>query len=262
MLLKKRNPKSIDMKKLLAIALFLGCSLISFGQFSKQVGIDEHLGDTIPLNLTFINEQNQSITLGSLINKPTLLSFVYFDCPGICSDYQTGISDLIDQSDLVLGKDYDIITISFNYRDNTERALQKKANYITKIEKDKAVSWYYLTGDSASINKILRSAGYKIKIAGLDFVHPSALIMLSPKGKITRYLYGLSYLPFDLKMSVIEAQKGISQPTINKVLEFCYAYEPEGRRYSLEITKLVGVFMLIIIATLFIVLLTRKKKKE
>ena len=262
MLLMKRNLNLIDMKKLLVIALFLGCSLISFSQFTKQVGIDEHLGDTIPLELTFTNEQYQTVSLGSLINKPTILSFVYFDCPGICSDYQAGISDLIDQSDLVLGKDYDIITISFNYRDNTERALEKKANYITKIDKDAAVSWRYLTGDSASINKILRSAGYKIKIAGLDFVHPSALIMLSPKGKITRYLYGLSYLPFDLKMSVIEAQKGISQPTINKVLQFCYAYEPEGRRYTLEITKLAGTFILIIVLTLFLVLIIRRKKKE
>lgn len=248
------------MKKLIVIALFLVCSLLSFSQFSKLVGIDERLGDTIPLDLSFTNEQKQVVTLGSLINKPTILSFVYFDCPGICSDYQAGISDLIDQSNLVLGKDYDIITISFNYIDNTERALEKKANYTTKIDKDRAVSWRYLTGDSASINKILRSTGYRIKIAGLDFVHPSALIMLSPKGKITRYLYGLSYLPFDLKMSVIEAQKGIAQPTINKVLEFCYAYEPEGRRYSLEITKLAGIFTLLIIATLFIILLKRRKK--
>ncbi len=249
------------MKKLLAILLLLSCSLFSFSQFSKQVGIDEQLGDTIPLNLTFINEQNQSVTLGSLINKPTILSFVYFDCPGICSDYQAGISDLISQSDLVLGKDYDIITISFNYRDNTERALQKKANYTTNIDKEKAVSWYYLTGDSASINNILRSTGYQIKIAGLDFIHPSALIILSPKGKITRYLYGLSYLPFDLKMSVIEAQKGISQPTINKVLEFCYAYEPDGKRYSLEITKLAGIFTLLIVGSLFVILILRRKKQ-
>lgn len=250
------------MKKILVVILFIGYSLVSYSQFSNQVGIDEHLGDTIPLNLTFINEQNQSVSLGSLINKPTILSFVYFDCPGICSTLQEGIADLIDRSELVLGKDYDIITISFNYRDNTVRALEKKANFITRIDKDKAAHWHYLTGDSASINKIIRSAGYKVKIAGLDFIHPSAIIMLSPKGKITRYLYGLTYLPFDLKMSAIEAQKGISQPTINKVLEFCYAYEPEGKRYSLEITKLAGVFILIIIATLFLVLIIRRKKKE
>lgn len=250
------------MKKIIILFLFVGCSLLSYSQFSKEVGIDEHLGDTIPLNVTFTNEQNQSVTVGSLINKPTILSFVYFDCPGICTTLQEGISDLIERSDLVLGKDYDIITISFNYRDNTEKALQKKANFITKLSKEQAAHWNYLTGDSASINKMLTSAGYKLKIAGLDFIHPSAIIMLSPKGKITRYLYGLTFLPFDLKMSVIEAQKGISQPTINKVLQFCYSYEPEGRRYTLEITKLAGVFTLIVVITLFIVLMVRRKKKE
>ncbi|MHC1702694.1 MAG: SCO family protein [Tenuifilaceae bacterium] len=248
------------MKKLLVIFLFVGYSVVSFSQFTNKVGIDEHLGDTIPLNLTFTNEQNQVVSLGQLINKPTVLSFVYFDCPGICSNYQAGISDLVENSSLVLGKDYDIITISFNYRDNTESALLKKANYVTNIAKDEAASWYYLTGDSTSINKILKSTGYQIKIAGLDYVHPSAIIMLSPQGKITRYLYGLQFLPFDLKMSVIEAQKGISQPTINKVLEFCYAYEPDGKRYSLEITKLAGIFILLLLATLFVVLVLKRKK--
>lgn len=251
------------MKKILVVFLFVGCSLLSFSQpFTNEVGIDEHLGDTIPLNLSFLNEQNQPITLGQLIDKPTVLAFVYFDCPGLCSPLQEGISDLVDKSNLVLGKDYNIITISFNYKDTPEKAIQKKANFTTKIGKDKAPYWYYLTGDSTAIVKILNSVGYKIKVAGVDYIHPSAIIMLSPKGKITRYLYGLTFLPFDLKMSVVEARKGISQPTINKVLEFCYAYEPEGRRYSLEVTKLAGIFTLIVVATLFIVLMIRRKKKE
>ncbi|NOU16369.1 MAG: SCO family protein [Bacteroidales bacterium] len=251
------------MKKILISLLLVGYSLLSFSQpFTNEVGIDEHLNDTVPLNLAFINEQNQSVTLGQLINKPTILAFVYFDCPGLCSPLQEGISDLVDKSDLVLGKDYNIITISFNYKDTPEKAIQKKANFTTKIGKDKAPYWYYLTGDSLAIVKILNSVGYKIKVAGVDYIHPSAIIMLSPKGKITRYLYGLTFLPFDLKMSVIEARKGISQPTINRVLQFCYTYEPEGRRYTLEITKLVGVFTLIVIAALFIVLVSRRKKKD
>jgi protein SCO1/2 len=210
----------------------------------------------------FLNEQNQPITLGQLIDKPTVLSFVYFDCPGLCSPLQEGISDLIDKTDLVLGKDYNVVTISFNFRDTPEKAVQKKANFTTKFSKEKASNWHYLTGDSAAIVKILNSVGYKIKVAGVDYIHPSAIIMLSPKGKITRYLYGLSFLPFDLKMSVIEAQKGISQPTINRLLLFCYAYEPAGQRYSLEITKLVGIFMIIVIVALFISLVMKRKKKE
>jgi protein SCO1/2 len=230
--------------------------------FTNEVGIDEQLGKTIPLDLVFHNDENQHITLGELIDKPTILSFVYFDCPGLCSPLQEGISDLIENSDLVLGKDYTVITISFNYMDTPEKAIQKKANFVTNISKENSPYWYYLTGDSAAIVSILNSVGYKIKIAGVDYIHPSALVMVSPKGKITRYLYGLTFMPFDLKMSVIEARKGNPQPTINKVLEFCYSYEPEGRRYTLEITKLVGVFMLMIIATLFLVLMIRSKKKN
>ena len=251
------------MKKFIALIPFITFYIIGLSQpFTNEVGIDEHLNDTVPLKLTFLNEQNQIITLGQLIDKPTVLSFVYFDCPGLCSPLQEGISDLIDKSDLELGKDYNVITISFNFRDTPEKAVQKKANFTAKFSKEKAANWHYLTSDSATIVKILNSVGYKIKIAGVDYIHPSAIIMLSPKGKITRYLYGLTFLPFDLKMSVIEAQKGISQPTINRVLQFCYTYEPEGRRYSLEITKLAGIFMLIIVAALFTILMMKRKKKE
>jgi protein SCO1/2 len=249
-------------KTLAVLLLFFSLLPLSHAQpFTNEVGIDEQLGKTIPLDLVFHNDKNESVTLGELIDKPTILSFVYFDCPGLCSPLQEGLSDLIENSDLVLGKDYTVITISFNYMDTPEKAIQKKANFVTNISKENSPYWYYLTGDSAAIVSILNSVGYKIKIAGVDYIHPSALVMVSPKGKITRYLYGLTFMPFDLKMSVIEAQKGIPQPTINKVLEFCYSYEPEGRRYTLEITKLVGVFMLIIIASLFLVLMVKNKKK-
>jgi len=250
------------MKKSVLLTLLIFLSLKVFSQpFGDAVGIDEKLDSIIPLDLVFNNEQNQQITLGELINKPTVLAFVYFDCPGLCSPLQDGISKVISESDLTLGKDYQVITISFNFHDTPEKAKLKKANFTTKIGADKAKSWYYLTGDSATVIKILNSVGYKIKVAGVDYIHPSAIVMISPKGKITRYLYGLTFLPFDLKMAVVESQKGLSRPTINKVLEFCYAYEPSGKRYSLEVTKLAGTFVLIVLALLFLILVIRRKKK-
>ncbi len=249
------------MKKYILLLLFIPGFLLARSQpFTNEVGIDEHLNDTIPLSLKFFNEQNEVVTLGQLIDRPTVLCFVYFDCPGLCSPLQEGLSDLIDKTDLELGKDYKVITISFNFKDTPEKAKIKKANFTTKISKDKAPYWYYLTGDSAAIVSILNSVGYKIKVAGVDYIHPSALVILSPQGKITRYLYGLKFLPFDLKMSVIEAQKGLARPTINRILEFCYSYEPEGRRYTLEITKLAGVFTIVILIAFFAILLIRKKK--
>lgn len=242
------------------IAIHFGILFAQTGPIA-EIGIDEKLGNTIPLNLQFLNDKDSLVSLGSIIDRPTVFSFVYFDCPGLCSPLQEGISDVVSKSDLILGKEYKVITISFNYQDTPEKARQKKANFVTKISKESAPYWIYLTGDSASINQILHAFGFKIKQTGVDWVHPSAIMIVSPNGKITRYLYGLKFLPFDLKMAVIEAQKGLARPTVNKILEFCYSYEPEGRRYSLEITKLTGVLILFILAVFFGIMIWSKKKK-
>jgi len=250
------------MKNTTLLILLFFLVLKTYGQpFGNEIGINEKLDSILPLDLVFNNEQNQQVTLRQLIDKPTVLAFVYFDCPGLCSPLQEGISKVIEASDMTLGKEYQAITISFNFHDTPEKAKQKKANFTTKIGAEKAKSWYYLTGDSLTVVKILNAVGYKIKVTGVDYAHPSAIVMISPKGKITRYLYGLTFLPFDLKMAVIESQKGLSRPTINKVLEFCYAYEPGGKRYTLEVTKLAGTFILIILVVFLTVLVIKRKKK-
>ena len=226
-----------------------------------EVGIVEHLSDTIPLNLTFTNEKDSVVSLRSLINKPTVLSFVYFDCPGLCSPLLEGISNVIEKSDLELGKDYQVITVSFNFHDTPEKARQKKETFLRKHSKNHSTHWIYLTGDSASIYILSNAVGFKFKRAGLDFVHPSAIMVLSPSGKITRYLYGISFLPFDLKMAVAEAQKGLARPTINKMLTFCFAYDPEGRRYAMDITKVAGILIVFVLLLFVSVLLFRNKRK-
>ena len=247
------------MKKIILIP-FLLLFLTGWSQpFTNEIGIDEKLGEHLSLDLKFFNDKSEVVTLRQLIDKPTVIAFVYFDCPGLCSPLQEGFADVIDNTDLVLGVDYQAMTISFNFHDTPEKAAIKKANFVTKISEDKVQHWHYLTTDSATVVQILNEVGYKIKIAGLDYIHPSALVVVSPEGKITRYLYGLRFLPFDLKMSVIEAQKGLPRPTVNRILEFCYAYEPDGKRYKLEVTKVVGVITLLILGLFFIVLLIKKK---
>ena len=182
-----------------------------------EVGIVEKLGETIPLDLKFYNEKNDTVTLGSMINKPTILSFVYFDCPGLCSPLLDGIADVISRMDLSIGKDFDIITISFNTKDTPEKARQKKLNFVQKMQEKDRASWFYLTGELENIQKITEAVGFRYKPTGVDFAHPSTIIMLSPQGKITRYLYGVNYQPFDLKMAVVEAQKGLARPTSSKI---------------------------------------------
>jgi len=226
-----------------------------------EIGIVEKLGETIPMGLTFYNEDNDTITLGELINKPTILSFVYFDCPNLCSPLMSGISEVIEKLDMTLGEDYQVITISFNTEDTPEKAKEKKVNFVSKIGEDSRKYWIYLTGDLDNIQEITSAVGFKYKPQGLDFAHPSAIIMLSPDGKITRYLYGINFLPFDVKMAVIEAQQGIATPTINRILEYCFVYDPNGRTYTLQVTRIVGGIMVFIVAIIFVVLVIAGRKK-
>ena len=254
-------------KKLLVLFVTLSSLSLSAQVFignNAQIGIDEKLDQTIPLNLKFCNEHNDTITLGDLVKQPTVLSFVYFDCPGLCSPLQQGISEVIDQSDLTIGKDYKVITISFNYRDDPQKAGKKKKNFAQTISKNKCANWFYLTSDSANINAILKAVGYKVKVTGMDFAHPSGIVVVSPKGKITRYLYGLKFLPFDFKMAIIEAQKELSRPTISKVLDFCFAYDQEGKKYTLQVTKLAASIIIFLAITLlsFLIIRTRRDRKK
>ncbi len=227
-----------------------------------EIGIVEKLGETVPLDLKFLNESNDTVKLGSMINKPTILSFVYFDCPGMCSPLLDGIADVISHMDLSLGKDFDIITISFNTNDTPEKAREKKVNFVQKIKEADRSSWFYLTGELSNIQKITEAVGFRYKPTGLDFAHPSTIIMLSPQGKITRYLYGISYLPFDVKMAVVEAQKGEARPTSSKLLDYCFAYDPKGRSYTLQVTRLMGTFTLILGLFFVAYLLISSRKKS
>jgi protein SCO1/2 len=235
--------------------------LNSFGD-TVEVGIIEHLGDTIPLNLSFQNEKDSLVYLRDLVDKPTIFTFVYFDCPGICSPLLNGVSEVVEKSDLLLGKDYQIITISFNYNDDPEKARVKKENFLRKHSRANAKAWMYLTGDSANIYKIVNSVGFKFKKAGLDYVHAACIMVVSPKGKITRYLYGLSYLPIDLKMAIYESQRGLARPGIAKAMEFCYAYDPIGKRYALDVLKISASLILFFLLVFGIILFFKLKGKS
>jgi protein SCO1/2 len=232
-----------------------------FDESLVEVGIVEKLGETIALDLQFLNEANELVSLGEIIDKPTILSFVYFDCPGLCSPLLEGISEVVEKLDMNLGTDYQVVTISFNTKDTPEKAIIKKNNFVTRIGEENRKHWIYLTGEQENIQGITESVGFKYMPQGLDFAHPSAIILLSPEGKITRYLYGINFLPFDVKMAIIEAQQGIARPTINRILEYCFAYDPNGRTYTLQVTRIVGGLMIFILGLGFIVLVIRGRKK-
>lgn len=270
-LMIRRNNKSTMMKRI--FLSLIGCVMMAPGLGAQEtsqsglfnneieIGITEHLGDTIPLDLWFFNENSDTITLRQIIDKPTIMCFVYFDCPNLCSPLMDGVADVVSKLDLNLGTDYELITISFNTKDTPEKAREKKVNFVQRISKENQEHWAYLTGTQENISAITNAIGYKYKPQGLDFAHASAIFVLSPKGVITRYLYGLTFLPFDVKMAVIEAQKGIPRPTINRILEYCFAYNPSSQTYSLQVTRILGAIIILIALVVFAVLILKKRKK-
>jgi len=254
--------RSLLLSLVLSLCLFLHLPVMAQGVISPEVGVDEHLDSIIPRNLTFINEQGKPVSLGHILNKPTILTLVYFDCPGLCSPLLDGVSEVVEKMGMELGKDYQIVTVSFNYKDTPEKAIQKKNTFLKKHSKDHSSDWYYLTGDSANIYALVKAVGFKFKQQGNDYIHPGVITIVSPKGKITRYLYGVRFLPFDVKMAIIEAGKEQSRPTINRLLQFCFSYDPEGRRYTLAVTKISATIIIFLALFLFITLLIRSNKKK
>jgi protein SCO1 len=227
-----------------------------------EIGVDEKLGTTIPLDLTFMDEYGKPVTLRSLVTKPTIFTLVYYRCPGICSPLLTGVAAMTDKMDLTPGKDYNIVTISFSPREDYIMASEKKKNYFAGLKKPmEQDGWRFLTGDSASIAKITDAIGFRYQKQGEDYTHSAVITVVSPKGQIARYLHGTDFLPLDVKLALTEASEGRTGPTINKLLKLCFSYDPGARTYVLNVTRIAGGGMILIIAG-FVLMLTLKKKKN
>jgi len=248
---------------LLFLLLVLGTFVSAADNPPAELGIFEHLDEFIPDDITLTDENYNEVNLKQSIDKPTVIALVYYECPGLCSPLLEGVADVVTKAKLDLGQDYKVYTISFDPTEKPKLARDKKANYAKLVKgQDVQNGWTWFTGDSTNINKLLNALGYKVKKAGEEFVHPAALIVLSPDGKITRYLHGTYFLPFDLKMAVVEASEGRSGPTINKVLQYCFSYDPEGKKYVFNITKVSGALILFIAVSLFAGLMFKRKNKN
>ncbi len=248
------------------IALFFSFSLLlaNTDKTEEKLGIEEHLGKTIPLDLSFTNSDGKKYKLSELIDKPTIIACVYYECPGICSPLLTGLSEVVDKVELNPGEDFQVLTVSFNHRESPELAKKWQKNHFSSLKrKDMSPNdWKFMVGDSVSIRALTDALGFYYKEDGKDFIHAASLIVLSPKGKITRYLTGTQFLPFDVKMALIEASEGKATPTINKILEYCFSYDPEGNKYVFNFNKIAGTIIFASIGLFFAVLLIKGRKKN
>ncbi len=229
-----------------------------------EVGIDEKLGATIPLDLELNDEAGRKIALRDLIDKPTVLTLNYFRCGGICTPQLNNLVQTLNRIGLEPGRDFQVITVSFDPTDTAAVAAQKRSNYLKLMTRPfPPLAWRFLTGEANATKALADAVGFGFKRQREEFIHPGALIVLSPQGKVTRYMYGITYLPSDLQMAVAEAATGVVRPTISKALEFCYSYDPVGRKYVFNITRVAGSVTLLF-AALFagVVLLKSRSRVE
>jgi len=227
----------------------------------EEVGLDEKLGKSVPLDIVLRDELGQAVTLGELVDRPTILTLNYFRCAGICSPQLNGLAQAVNLAHAEIGRAFRIITVSFDERDTPEIAARKRSNYLEEIKRPiSPADWRFLTGSAEQTRRLADAVGFKFKKVGDDFAPPGALMFLSPKGLVTRYMYGTSYVAADVEMAVDEALKGQPQPTINKWLAYCFSYDPAGRRYVLNITRGAGAVILGAVMAFAIVLIAKGQR--
>lgn len=238
---------------------------VNLSSATEKVGIDEHLGSQVPTDIKFLNSNGDTVILRELLNKPTLLYFVYFHCGGICNPLQNAVADGIGKLKMTPGTDYNIVTVCFDYGATLTDAKKWKENSLQTMQKQiDPKAWNVLIGDSTTIRRLTDAVGFYFKSDGQrDFIHAGSIFTLSTSGTICRYLYFDKYYnPFDLKMAILEASQNQSNPTIKTVLQFCFTYDPKGKQYVFNTTKVIGSAMLLSTAGLFLFLLYSGKKKR
>lgn len=235
-----------------------------------DVGVTEHLGDYIPLETVFANANGDSVTLGSLLKegKPVLLNPLYYECPMLCGLVIDGVMNVTQQMAWVPGKEFIIISFSIDPEEKHELAAEKKNYYLNKLNKEPARDgWYFLTGNQAAIDTVVQLIGFKYnEIANTgEFAHSAAIVLLSPEGKITRYLYGIKYNEFDVRNALYESAEGKIGNTVTKLIMYCYQYDPDSNSYvplAINIMKLGGLATLIFLGIFIGLLWLRERKKS
>ena len=258
------------MRRLLASLFFNTALLVASVTFGHEttatkadIALEEKLGQYLPADAKFADENGREIILGKYIDKPTIIAPVYLGCTHECPMLLSGLAGVLGKLELVKpGRDFQVMTISFDDADTPKRAAEKKVNYIKAVGRPFPESeWTFLTGDAADIRKFTDSIGFRFQRDGEhDFSHPVTLVVVSPQGKIVRYLYGTSFLPFEVTMAITEAAQGRVGTTTQRVLQYCFSYDPLKKSYVFNILKITGTVIVLFVGAFLIYLLKTSKK--
>lgn len=232
------------------------------------VGIDQHLNQQLPLNLTFTDDSGRQVALGSYFGKrPALLALVYYRCPMLCSEEMEGIASALQMVKYVPGKDFNIIVVSIDPSEGTDLAAAKKREYVKRYgHPETAGGWHFMTGTQPNIDALTKAVGFRyVKLTVpnsnlVQFAHASGLQIVTPEGKLAQYYMGVEYSPRDLLLGLNEASSNRIGSPVDNILTYCYCYNPQTNTHSLIVARVVqlgGALTLVLLGGFMLVMFRR-----
>jgi protein SCO1/2 len=235
----------------------------------RQVGIDQRLNHQLPLDLVFRNETGQQVPLRAYFGRrPVILTLVYYECPMLCNQVLNGLVSALRVLKFDAGREFDIVTVSFNPRETPALAAEKKQNYLARYKRPTAAAgWHFLTGEPEAIDALTRAVGFRYAYdpATKQFAHASAILVLTPDGRIARYFYGIEYAPKDLRLGLVEASQGKVGNLVDQVLLYCFHYDPATGKYgaiAMNIMRIAAVLTVLLLGGFMTVMWRRDARAK
>ena len=234
----------------------------------KNVGFDQNIGKPLPLEVMFKDETGKAVRLGDYFGKkPVVLNFAYFTCPMLCGLSMQGLASSLKGMNLDAGRDFEVLTVSFEPKDTPEMARAKKESALARYQRPGAASgWHFLTGDEATIAALTSAAGFRFEWddAAKQYAHPAGIAVATTEGKVARYLFGVEYSPRDLRLSLVEASQNKLGTVVDQLLLLCYHYDPKAGRYgAFAINSMRGAGAITLLALgAFVIVIARPAKKK
>jgi protein SCO1 len=214
-------------------------------QYLTNVGIEQHLDAQVPPDLSFVDDAGRPVKLGDYFGKrPLILNLVYYSCTMLCGEALAGLTGSMKMIKFDAGNQYDVITVSFNPQETPEIAAAKKTDYIKRYGRPGAAAgWHFLTGPPQSINALTRAVGFEYQYdpAKNQYAHATAIMVLTPEGRISRYFYGVDFPPKDLRMGLVEASQGKIGNAVDELLLYCYHYDPATGKYGAIVNNMLKI---------------------
>jgi len=244
--------------------LLLVCCRAHAGNPPDRVGVDEHLGSRIPLDITFRDESGAPVLLSDLVTGPTIILPVYYRCSNVCFTLQGHLANALQKLERRPLDEYRVLSVSFDEEETPEMAARSKHAYLSAMRKPfPEDGWRFLTGDITSIRRLTDALGFGFQRQRHEFAHPVASIVVAGDGTIVRYLYGVSILPKDLALALVEAKSGVAGSSIRKLMDYCFSYDPAGRTYVFNLLRVSATVVILCTGGfLAFLLLTGRKRRQ